>query len=136
MELTKEDLQDLISTAVSSAVAATKAPTEKEKRELAAEEKKILQDNQNRARTAESITQGIQNKKYAQSVCNHAHKNGDTHCVYVHEKGTAGYLICQKLQCKIRPSVPKEQQTDRDAIYDTALFNQLFQKLPDNELFG
>jgi hypothetical protein len=40
-----------------------------------------------------------------------------------------GYLLCQKFQCKIRPEPRPEKGFDPDAIYDTAQFNKIFQKL-------
>lgn len=135
ISLTPETLKDIIATAVSEAVKAVKAPSELEQRKLDEQSRQIKQDQENRAKTAKDALQEIENKKSVQRSCTHQHKNGDTHCVYVKESRGIGYLICQKNQCKIRAGVAPQGYKGND-IYDTQLFNQLFQKLPDNELFG
>lgn len=133
--LTPEALEKLISTAVKTAVEATKAPTEIEQRQLDVQKRQIETDQENRKKTAEGVKQEIANKKWVHLNCSHEHKNGDTHCVYIQEKVGPGYLLCQKNQCIIRPGTPSKNYKGT-IVYSTDLFNKIFQKLPGGEVFG
>jgi hypothetical protein len=135
INITKEDLKELITSAVAAAVAAVKAPTAEEQRVLDAEKKRIETDQANRLKTADSVKQDIANKKWTHLNCSHEHKNGDTHCVYVAERVGPGYLLCQKNQCIIRPGTPSKNYKGT-VVYNTDLFNKIFQKLPGGEIFG
>ena len=115
-----------------------KEPTVLEQKTLDKQASELLAANEARRKTAGEVKQMIANKKWAQSVCSHQHADAahGTHLVFVQEAKGPGYLICQKNQCIIRPGVaPKDYQgTD---IYNTALFNQLFQTLPGRgDIFG
>ena len=135
VSMSVEDMKELIATAVSAAVSATKAPNAVEQQKLDQMQKQIKQDNENREKTSRDVLQSIEQKKFSQQVCSHEHKNGDTHCVHIQEPRGTGYLLCQKNQCKIRAGAAPADYKGNDQ-YDTALFNKIFQKLPDNSLFG
>jgi hypothetical protein len=115
-----------------------KEPTVLEQKTLDKQAAEAKAANEARQKTAKEVLQGIQNKRWLQSVCSHAHNDAahGTHLVFVQEKTGPGYLICQKNQCVIRPGLaPKGYQGT--AQYNTALFNQLFQTLPGRgEIFG
>ncbi len=138
VNLTAADLQKLITTAI----AAAKEPNELEK--LALEEKRaereaqraqIEQDQKMRADTARQQMDIIANKRAAQKICTHKHrKSGDTHCVFISDE-LGGYILCQKCQAIIRPG-EEPKRNSIGAIYDTALFNQLFQDCSDNGMWG
>lgn len=51
------------------------------------------------------------------------------------EQGTPGYILCQKCQAIVRPGNPPKGYKGNH-IYNTVLFNQLFQKVPNQEIFG
>lgn len=131
IQLTKNDLKEIIT----SAIAAAKAPNEVEQRQLDAQKLEIEQAQKERLIQSKSVLDEIEQKKTIQRLCSHEHRNGDTHAVYVQEKSGPGYFICQKNQCKIRPGAPPEGYKGGD-IYDTALFNRLFQKSANNDIFG
>lgn len=132
ISLTKDDLVEIIT----AAVAAAKAPNAVEQRKLDAEQKQIEQDQENRKKTSGQVLQGIENNKWVKRTCSHEHKNGDTHCVYVQERVGPGYLLCQKNQCIIRPGTPSPNYKG-SVIYDTELFNKIFQKTPGSgDIFG
>jgi hypothetical protein len=132
MEISKSDLQELLA----GVVKAVKEPTALEQKKMDAEAKTVAQAQEDRKKLSQSVLEDIANKRFIQSVCSHEHKNGDSHCVYIQESKGPGYILCQKNQCKIRPgTAPTDGTADAGAIYDTALFNKLFQKLPSNEMF-
>lgn len=130
--LTKKDLADIITAAVTAA----KAPNVIEQATLDADAKRIAEAQRYRAQAASQVIAEKEQKKALQRICNHEHANGDTQATYIQEPRGQGYFICLKNQCKIRPEVPAEQRQDKDAIYDTAEFNRLFQKARTNEIFG
>ena len=129
--LSKEDLAAVLS----QVIKAVKEPTAIEQRKLDAEQRILNQAQVERKNLAESVIQEKQQKMAQQRVCSHTHKNGDPHGVYITEPTGPGYILCQKNQCIIRPGVqPKDYKGN--AIYDTALFNKIFQTLPNGEIFG
>jgi hypothetical protein len=131
MTLTKEDLAAI----VTAAIAAAKAPNVVEQAELDARKREIAEAQSLRLQTSEEQKKEVANKKWIHHNCTHEHKNGDTHCVWVQEKSGPGYLICQKNQCIIRPgAVPSDYKGTQ--VFDTALFNRIFQKLPGGEIFS
>ncbi len=137
LNLTKSDLAELISTAVTAAVAAAKQPNVIEQAKLDREMKGIIEANAERMENSKGQLELIAAKKWTHETCTHKHKDGNSHCVYVMEKNGPGYILCQKNQCKIRPGEqPEKGKGDPDAIYDTRLFNQVMQELPTNELFS
>lgn len=134
VNLTKKDLADIVSSAVTAAVKAANEPTSIEKRKIDKENRDFEQEQKDRAEIGMQAVAQKEQQRAIQRMCSHEHKNGDSHCVYIIEKNGPGYILCQKNQCKIRPEPRPEKNAD-DAIYDTALFNKVFQKLPGNEIF-
>ena len=129
--LTAQDLKGIIAETVKAA----KAPNVIEQQKLDQEEKARELAQEQRKNLSESVLADKENKRVVQHICSHEHKSGDSHCVYIMEKVGPGYLLCQKNQCKIRPGAPPKNYKGDD-IYDTDLFNRIFQKLPSNEMFG
>lgn len=130
LRLTKQDLAELIAAAVTAA----KTPNVVEQRKLDQEQKQIEEDQAQRLAVSAGVLEEMKQKRWTHLNHSHEQKNGQSKCAYVHDK-MGGYVICLGCQAKIRPDMPKEQRMDHDAIYDTPLFNKLFQKLPTNELF-
>lgn len=113
-----------------------KKPTVLEQRALDREQKEIQDKNEERKANAGAMLQKDREKKFTQATCSHKHRDGNTHCVFVMEKAPSpGYILCQKNQCIIRPGTRPEGYGG-SAIYDTDMFNRLFQELPTNELFA
>lgn len=136
LSLTAEQLQQLVATAVESAVRAAKEPSAIEQKKLDAEAEVIRVQQEYRLRTAASVKEDQEQKKAMQRICTHEHRNGDTHMVYIQEQKGPGYLLCQKNQCKVRPGIAPEGYEGGD-IYDTELFNKCFQKISTGaEIFG
>lgn len=128
--VTVSDLKEILRDVIRE----VKAPNVVEQKKLdeQARQTEIAQDN--RRKQADLMIEDQKNKRFVQRACSHEHRNGDSHCVYIIEKNTPGYILCQKCQGKVRPGgAPKGYKGDD--IYDTALFNRMFQKLPSNELF-
>ena len=136
MNLTPEDLQNI----VVAAIAAAKQPSELE--QLALEEKRdeiearkaqITQENQMRAESAQQQIAIMEGKRTMQKLCTHKHRRGDTHCVFITDD-LGGYILCQKCQAVIRAG-EAPSKNDAGIIYNTALFNQLFQECTSNGYF-
>lgn len=130
LRLTKQDLAELIAAAVTAA----KAPNVVEQKKLDREQKQIEEDQAQRLAVSAGVREEIKQKHWTHLNHAHEHKNGQSKCGFVQDK-MGGYIICLGCQAKIRPDMPAAQRLDHDAIYDTPLFNKLFQKLPTNELF-
>jgi hypothetical protein len=128
--ISKDQLKEILA----EVIKAVKEPTVLEQRKIVKQEEEIRQAQEDRKKLAESLIQDKENKRTNQRICSHEHKNGDSHCVYIIEKNSPGYILCQRNQCKIRPGVAPENYKGDD-IYSTELFNKLFQKLPSNEMF-
>lgn len=130
LNLTPADLQAMIAAAVTAAVQESRKPAPPTEQQLA----QLEMEQQHRKDTSDQVKQLEVNKRANQMICSHEHTNGDTHCVWVREENPAspGFILCQKWQCRIRPGAFNKQGTsyerDRGAIYDTAMFNRLFQK--------
>jgi hypothetical protein len=124
-EMLKEVIQEL------------KKPTLLEQKEIDKEIQRIKDANEERRVNSLGIKQQMADKRLNQQICSHKHRDGHSHCVFVMEKAPSpGYILCQKNQCKIRPGAVPAEGADGGAIYDTALFNRLFQELPTQEMFG
>jgi hypothetical protein len=132
LAITARDLQDIIT----AAVAAAKAPNVIEQAKLDEQRAEMVQKQQYRQATAQSVRDDIENKKLIQQVCSHEHPNGASRSVYVTERTGPGYMICLKNQCKIRPEPKPAKNADSGAIYDTTMFNRLFQKANSVEEFA
>lgn len=114
-----------------------KKPTALEQREIDKEIQRIKDANEERRVNSQGIKMQMADKRLNQEICSHKHQNGHTHCVFVMERAPSpGYILCQKNQCKIRPGQRPAENADNGAIYDTGLFNRLFQELPTQEMFG
>ena len=131
VNLTKDDLRDLVVSAVHAAVTAANAPPPPTKQELA----EIQMAQELRESTAKDILKKKANDRWFQEHgCSHEHSKqagGGTHCVHVQDNdypGSAGYIMCQLCQGRVRPDDPKWKKLDPDAIFNTALFNKLFQE--------
>lgn len=142
VQLTKNDLKEILADQarlnaemLRETIAAIKAPTANEQHKLDADALRVEQEQKERKALAQSIIQEAENKKALQAICSHEHRNGDSHAVYVQERTGPGYFICQLNQCKIRPGVMPEGYKGAD-IYNTALFNRLFQKTANTDIFG
>lgn len=119
LTLTAKQLQELVATAVSAAVAEAKKPFVSEQ-----DQKRMEQDQQTRKETADNILRGIEQRKHMQRMCTHTRReDGKTRAVYV-ENGT--FMICQACQAIIRPGVAPANDRGTD-IYDDQLFYRLFQ---------
>jgi hypothetical protein len=119
--LTAADLQKLLSTVIAEA----KKPTALEQAKLDAEAEEKMKAQQHRLEQAESIKAEMAQKAMEKRLCSHKHSTGQSHGVYIQD---GNYILCQKHQCKIRPGVAPTNYQGSD-IYDTALFNEVFQSL-------
>jgi hypothetical protein len=132
LNLTPKDLQAMIAAAVTAAIQESRKPAPPTDQEVA----QLKMKQEHRLRTANEVIRTEENKRANQRICSHEHNNGDTHCVWVREENPAspGFILCQRQQCRIRPGdLTKDYEQpaflrDRGAIYDTNLFNKLFQK--------
>jgi arginyl-tRNA synthetase len=123
MELTAEQLKDIISTVIAESRKPL-PPTEEQLAELASNQAMRLQQR-------DLVLIKEQNKRTAQRLCSHMRRNGTTTGVYV---ANGNYIICQQEQCIIRPGVAPAGDPGND-IYDTHLFNTLFQLAQDPTVF-
>lgn len=126
-----QDVKEMISAAVSAAIAESNKPKPKSAQELA----DIAQAQQHRKDTAENYKQQRANKRWFQEQgCAHEHKKsagGGTHCVHVRDNDhmdSPGYIYCQSCEGRFRPDTPKWRKLDPEAIFDTGKFNVLFQQ--------
>lgn len=131
INLTKQDLTDLVAAAVTAAMAAANAPKPLSKKEL----DEIKQAQEMRKDTAASLLEGKKRARWFQeSGCSHEHSKqagGGTHCVHVKDSDhpdSAGFILCQNCQGRFRPDDPKWRKLDPDAIFSTGVFNKLFQE--------
>lgn len=143
MALTKEDIQ--LVTEITSQVAAKigaemRKPTEIEQKLLDEDKASKKMAQAERFENSKNVKAQMEARRREQLACTHAHADGHTHLVHVQENGRlaggAGYLHCQSCQAKIRPDNENVKQLDPHAIFDTALFNRLYQTLPNREIFG
>ncbi len=141
VSLTPADLQNMIAAAVATAIQESRKPLPPTDFELA----QIQQKQDNRRKTAASVILEMENKKAHQRMCSHEHsrrEGGGTHCVWVREENLAspGFILCQKCSGRIRAGEYDVEgssfQRDRGAIYDTELFNRLFQECGETALMG
>lgn len=120
-----------------SVIQELRKPTILEQHALDREAAELIARNEERKTNSQGILQQMRDKQVTQSICSHKHRDGNSHCVFIMEKAPSpGYILCQKNQCKVRPGLAPSQNPDIGAIYDTGLFNRLFQELPSQEMFG
>jgi hypothetical protein len=142
VSLTAEDLKNIIAGAVSEAVKAAKAPNAIEQAKLDQQQKQIEQDQQTRLETSEQIKQDMANKAFRKQTCQHeGGKPKHPHTVFVSDD-LGGYVLCQVCNAVIRPEsqlvhFPKDiQQKRQDIIFNTALFNKVFQSTDASGMFA
>jgi hypothetical protein len=142
VSLTADDLKNIIAGAVSEAVKAAKAPNEIEQAKLDQQKKQIEQDNQTRLETSAQIKQKMDNDAFQKQVCQHeGGRPKHAHTVFVSDD-IGGYVLCQVCRAVIRPEsqlvhFPKDIQTSRkDIIFNTVLFNKVFQNTDASGLFA
>lgn len=124
--LTEEGLQKILV----AAIAAANAPKPPSPQELA----EIEQAQAHRKETSENYKQQKANEKnFQENICTHEHTKaagGGTHAVHVRDNdhpGDAGFILCQNCQGRVRPISDKWKKLDPGAIFNTVLFNKLFQ---------
>lgn len=139
MSITAEDLKGIVAAAVATAIQEARKPAPPTEQELASKE----MAQQFRKAAAADVMATAANKKNFQRICVHEHakrEGGGTHCVWVREEDptSPGYIYCQKCEGKVRPEGGNQgtKREDRTAIYDTALFNKLFQDCNESALMG
>lgn len=120
MSLTSKQLQELIAAAVTAAVSEAKKPAPPTETQLA----EIEQANEMRLQQRDLVLQEQANRKATQLACSHMRRDNTCSGVYV-ENGN--YVICQQCQAIIRPGVAPTKDDDGRSIYDTQLFNRMFQ---------
>jgi hypothetical protein len=152
MALTAEDLKQImemnaavigqvVAQSVASAIEESRKPLPPTEKEL----KDFEQAQQARITNAAGVVAQMNNKRAMQSICTHEHQRnqgGGTHCVWIRDEDprSPGYIYCQKCEGQIRPGqfnpegLPHERS--RRAIYDTQLFNRLFQECGEQTLMG
>lgn len=117
--ITADELKSILSTVIAEARKPPE-PTEEEKAVMASE--KAM-----RKQTAEQSLAAMENKRREQAACIHMRRDGSSTAVYVHN---GNFFICQQCQAVIHPGVRPEGSDDTMGIYDTQLFNRLFQLQP------
>jgi hypothetical protein len=134
-------LKELVSASVAAAISESKKPAPPTERELA----QLAQQQANREANAAGVIASIKNKRAVQLICSHEHKKkegGGTHAVWIKDEDprSNGYIYCQKCQAQVRPGefdpTGLPHQRDRRAIYDTELFNRLFQECGEQTIIG
>ena len=121
---------------LASVIQELKKPTVAEQKALDAELQRIKDANEERKGNAAGILMKMQQDRFEKETCTHEHRNGVSHGVKVEEKAPSpGYILCQSCQANVRPGPKPTENSDPRAIYDTNLFNRMFQKLPSSELF-
>lgn len=134
-------LSQLVASSVAAAIAEMKKPAPPTEAQLAL----IAQAQANREANAAGVIAQIKNKRAVQMICSHEHKKkegGGTHCVWIRDEDprSNGYIYCQKCQAQVRPGEYDAKglphQRDRRAIYDTDLFNKLFQECGEQTIIG
>ena len=140
--LSSKDLKEIISSAVSTAIAEAKKPTVLEQQELDRQKARAEQELQTRRDSAEQIRQNMVNDAFRKNTCLHeGGKPKHSHGVFVSDD-LGGYVLCQVCRAVIRPesqlaNFPKDfQQTRKDVIFNTQLFNKLFQATDASGLFA
>jgi len=138
VQLTTKDLQDIIA----AAIAAAKAPNELEQQTLDRQKAKVIADNQTRLESSAQVKLNMANDAARKRMC--AHSGGKpvhSHCVFVSDD-IGGFVLCMVCRSVIRPEnqiaqFPKDFQKNRsDVIFDTPLFNKVFQATDASGLFA
>lgn len=126
---------------LASVIKELKKPTVMEQKAIDQEVERIKAANEERKANSAGVLQQMRDNRFQQTVCSHKHSSaegGHSHGVFVMEKAPSpGFIHCQKCHVNIRPGTPPQENADPRALYDTALFNRIFQELPTtNEMFA
>lgn len=141
LNITADDLKEMIGTAVAAAISESRKPLPPTEAEIREQELKQAAREANAA----GVIQLAENKRNFQTICVHEHKRkegGGTHAVWVREEDprSPGYIYCQKCEARIRPGQYDKNglpyQRDRNAHFDTNLFNRLFQECGEQTVLG
>jgi hypothetical protein len=122
-ELLKELIQELKKPA---------PPTEEELATREEKKRKVQQEQEKRRRMATKHASILEAKKMQQKTCTHLRRDGTSRAVYVKH---GNYLICQKCNVLIRPTEDQKNKSNINTIYDTNLFNRLFQMSVTSNVF-
>ena len=134
-------LAQLVATSVAAAIEATNKPKPPTQKEL----DNIAQKQAEREANAACVIAGIKNERAFQLSCTHEHSKqagGGTHGVWIREEDprSPGYVYCQKCEATVRPGEYDAKglpcQRDYRAIYNTELFNKLFQECGEQTVIG
>lgn len=119
-----------------SVIQELKQPSVLEQVELDKEVERIKAANEERKANSEGIKNQMREKEAYRLICSHKHRDGNSHGVFIMERAPSpGYIHCQSCHANVRPGPRPETGRDVLAIYDTALFNRMFQELPSSEMF-
>lgn len=127
--ISKEDLAAIIAAAVRTPRPLTELELfelEEKRAHMEQERKRKQLQREEQAEQARLQEQTRRNELAKRQTCTHEHEDGTTHCAFINDGTTYGYLICQLNQCIIRPSEDKGKY--HADIYDTAMFNRINQK--------
>ena|SRR5487761_816158 len=132
--------QENLGTTIRAIASEMRKPTELEQQQIDADETAKKERQAERLENSANVRKQIEDRRLAQMTCSHAHADGHTHLHHVIDNGTyasgPGYLHCQWCNARIRPEDPEVRKLDPQAIFDTGLFNRLFQTLPNQALYG
>lgn len=141
LNLSTDDLKEMIASAVAAAITESRKPDPPTEQQLA----QFRMAQEHREATSTSLIEQKRNERSIQLMCMHEHSKqsgGGTHCVWVREEDprSPGFILCQKCQGRVRAGQLAMDglpyQRDRGAIYDTELFNRLFQDCGEQALMG
>lgn len=135
--LTPQDLKDIVSGAVATAIQESK----KEAPPTARQQADIEAAQEERLTNAQGVREQQERKKVVQKLCNHRHtqkEGGGDHLVWVRDENmqSPGYIYCQACEVRVRPSGYGYEKLDPTAIFDTAKFNELWQEVADTGIIG
>jgi hypothetical protein len=117
-------------------IAAVKEPGPIEQRQFDEMAKEIEERQKERLNMSKQVLEDMANKKAQQATCSHEHRRGDGHGVHIQDRLPHGYVLCQVCQIRVRPELDAEyRKLDPRAVYDTALYNKIFQKIQSLEAF-
>jgi RNA polymerase-binding transcription factor DksA len=119
--ISPNDLKDIISTAVATAIQESRKPVVTE-----AEERELAMRQEQRAEQAKQVRDEIEQTKWEQKTCTHERSKkefGGSTCVHIRN---GNYMLCQRCRVKIYPGNAPAGYKGLD-VYSTDLFNRIFQ---------
>lgn len=141
ISLTKDDLKEIVSSAVAAAVEESRKPLPL----TPGQQAEVAMAQENRADIGRQKKEENENKLWFQTnACTHEHSRqagGGTHAVFVRDNDipdSPGYIYCQKCEARFRPDEPRMKKLDPKAIFNTQKFNELLQSCVTSgaEMFG